>query len=846
MPFQILPKKEILVLPALPEALRRLTELAQNLIWSWDHDIRAVFRRLDPVLWKSSGHNPVLMLGHISQNTLEKSAKDPRYLAVYRKACELHDAYMNRPVRKDKLVAYFSMEYGLLECMPIYSGGLGILSGDHLKAASDAEVPLVGVGLLYQRGYLHQRLNPDGWQTERNPVNDFYTLPVVPTTDLHGRELVVSVKMPSGPVFIKVWHMNVGRVRLYLLDTNIAENEDESNRDITDQLYGGDKQTRIRQEIVLSIGGVRAMKAVGLKPTAFHMNEGHSAFLAVERIRWLMEEHGLTFEEALEAARRSNVFTSHTPVPAGIDLFDPGLMYEYFHDYCEETGIRFEQLLSLGKRLGAGPQEHFSMAICALQTSAYRNAVSQLHRTVSQHMWHDLWPELPTWEVPIGSVTNGVHLPTWLNGDLATIYDNYLQPDWRERHADPKTWDLVKEIPASELWEGHRHRKRLLVQFARERLAAQLVARKASASELKRVQEMLDPDAFTIGFARRFATYKRATLLFRDVNRLKKILLNPKMPVQVVFAGKAHPQDHAGKVLIREIFQLTRDPELARRIVFVENYSIEVGREVIQGVDLWLNTPRRGEEACGTSGMKAGLNGILNLSILDGWFDETYEISGGWAIGEREAYAEDQDEIHAGAIYSLLESEIVPMYYDRKEEGFPEEWMRRVKLCLMNLSPRFNCGRMVKEYDSQMYELAHQAGLEVAQDNFEAARRKVRWTEEVRRVWNDVRFVEMGTGGDSRVLSGQPITMRAVVELAGLRPADVKVEAVVGRVGPEGHLEDTQVMTLSPAAEAGTAWVFTGQYLPAQTGRLGYAMRLSPNHCEDPLSRPCYSLLRWG
>ncbi len=846
MAFQIQPVRQFLVLPALPEPLSRLSELAYNLLFSWDHNIRAMFRRLDPALWKLSGHNPVLMLGHISQSTLEKAAKDQRYLSVYRKACQHFDEYMRQPIAQNRLTAYFSMEYGLLECLPIYSGGLGVLSGDHLKASSDAAIPLAGIGLLYQRGYLQQRLNPDGWQTERHIENDFYTLPVLPTVNPDGGEVQVTVKLPNGPVHIKVWHMNVGRLRLYLLDTNIPENPREEDRAITDQLYSGDLHTRIRQEVVLGIGGVRALKALGLTPTVFHMNEGHSAFLAIERIRVLMKDRGLGFEEALEATRRNNVFTTHTPVPAGIDLFDTGLMHHYFREYCEEAGINFERLLELGKRKGAGPEVPFSMAVFALQASAYRNGVSRLHRNISQQMWQDLWPELPTWEVPISSVTNGVHLSTWLNGDLGNLYDTYLQPDWRERHSDLKTWELIAEIPDSELWEAHRHRKRLLVAFCRERLIAQATFRKASSSELKRTQELLDPDVFTIGFARRFATYKRATLLLRDVERLKRILLNTKMPVQIVYAGKAHPKDHPGKMLIRDIFQLTRDKELSRRLVFIEDYGIDVARELIQGVDLWLNNPRRGEEACGTSGMKAGLNGNLNLSILDGWYDEACETSGGWAIGDREDYTDDQDELHTGAIYSLLESEIVPMYYDRNESGVPEEWMRRVKQCLMNLSPVFNSSRMVEEYSRQMYQPAHRAFLEVCKDDFDSARRKVRWNGQVERAWSGVGFLEIGAGEDARILSGQPVTMRAVANLAGLRPSDVKVEAVVGRVGADGHLEDTHVMTLAPAGELGSAWVFSAQFVPALTGRLGYAMRISPNHYEDPLSRPCYSLLRWG
>ena len=847
MPFQIQPVKEFLVRPALPPGISRMSDLAYNLLWSWDHSIRAIFRRLDATLWKNSGHNPVLMLGRVPQATLDRAAADPRFLAAYRSACERYNEYLQRSdPSKDQLIAYFSMEYGLVECMPIYSGGLGVLSGDHLKASSDGDIPLVGVGLLYQKGYLQQALNPDGWQQERNPVNDFYTLPVRPVQNEQGQDLMVHVKLPTGKVLIKVWYMQVGRVKLYLLDTNIPENDQQEHREITDQLYGGDILTRIRQEIVLGIGGLRTLHALNLKPTVWHMNEGHSAFLAVERMRLLIEEQKLTFDEAYEACRSNNVFTTHTSVPAGIDLFDPGLLYEYFGEYCREGGIPFDKFLALGRFRPDNHQEPFSMAIAAIKTSAFRNAVSCLHRQVSQEMWQELWPKLPVWEVPITSVTNGVHLPTWLNGDLALLYDQYLQPDWRERYPDSKIWDLVEDIPSDELWEAHRRRKRNLVTFVRERAVAAAVARKASAAEQRRLMEVLDPDAFTIGFARRFATYKRATLLFRDVERLKRLLTNRERPVQIVIAGKAHPKDLPGKTLIREIVQLSRDPELAKHIVFIEDYSIEVAREMVQGVDLWTNTPRRGEEACGTSGMKAGINGVLNLSILDGWFDEAFEISGGWAIGDREPYSDDQDEIHARAIYSILENEIVPMYYQDREEGVPTDWVRRVKQSLSHLSPQFNCQRMVGEYMAQLYEPAHQAYLDVSRDNFEPARGRARWNERVEKVWDNISFLEVGPGPDASVLTGRPIPMRAVVNLAGLTPKDVRVEAVIGRVGANGNLEETQVMSLPSVEQQGDAYIFLREFVPHQTGRLGYSLRISPNHYDDPLTRPCNALLKWS
>ncbi len=639
MPFHIQPIREFLVRPALPDSLDRMTELAYNLLWSWVPIVRALFRRLDPVLWRECGYNPVLMLGRVSQSTLQKAASDPRYLSLYRAACESYDAHVKKgPAPPDgKLVAYFSAEYGLTECLPVYSGGLGILSGDHLKSSSDQDYPLIAFGLLYQQGYFRQMLNPDGWQQERYPTNDFYTLPIRPVKDAAGQDLKVTVRLPTGNVYIQVWKLEVGRVTLHLLDTNIPENVLPQDRDITDSLYGGDTDTRMRQEIVLGIGGMRALKAMGLRPTVFHMNEGHSAFLALEQMRLYMREEKLTFEEALMAARSSNVFTTHTPVPAGIDLFDPGLMYHYFSDLCGEIGIDFHQLMALGRRNAHDRDERFSMAVLALNTSSYRNAVSRLHRQVSQEMFHDLWPQLPVWEVPVTSITNGVHQPSWLNGDLAGLYDQYLAPDWRERFNEPSIWDQVRDIPDEELLEVHRRRKRRLVNFVRERQQISAVRRQASAAEVRRASEVLDPNAFTIGFARRFATYKRATLLFRDVERLKRILLNKDMPVQLVIAGKAHPKDHPGKSYIREVVQFSRDPDLWKYVVFVEDYDMKVGREMVQGVDLWLNNPRRGEEACGTSGMKAGMNGILNLSILDGWFDEAYEKVG--RLGDRRARA---------------------------------------------------------------------------------------------------------------------------------------------------------------------------------------------------------------
>ena len=843
MSFRIIPQQEFLVRPGLPQALERLTELSFNLLWSWDHTIRSLFWRLDQGLWEASNHNPVLMLGRVPQEALERAAADPRYLAVYKKACERFDSYMSRKPEPAKLTAYFSMEYGLLDCMPIYSGGLGVLSGDHLKSASDAGIPLVGVGLLYQLGYLQQVLDAEGWQQERMPVNDFYSLPVSPVIGPDGKEVVVHVMLPTGEVGIKVWHINVGRVQLYLLDTNIPENAFPLHRDITDHLYGGDIHTRIRQEIVLGIGGMRALRALGLEPAVFHMNEGHSAFLAIERVRELMQAYGLSFTEALEATRENNIFTTHTSVPAGIDVFDATMMQEYFGDYCQAAGIALEELLMLGHN---GKDSSFSMAILALKASAYRNAVSRLNREVSQALWQNLWPRLPVWEVPITSVTNGVHLPSWINADLARVYDRYLPSDWREEHnRDPKIWQTVEDIPNQELWEVRRARKRRLITFLRQRAGAAAAARNLPSSEVRRLSQIFDPDALTIGFARRFATYKRATLLFRDLNRLKAILGNTERPVQIIIAGKAHPKDLPGKTLIQQIVKHSRDAELMNHVVFLEDYGIHVAREMVQCCDVWLNTPKRLEEACGTSGMKAGLNGVLNLSILDGWFDEAGLETGGWAIGNRDLLAADLDEVHAQALYNLLEKEVVPMFYER-DKGVPAEWMWRVKKSLRFVSEHFNCERMVEEYRTQLYEPARRNFTAVAASSFEPVRRRVLWRAKVQQLWPGVKFLEVGPGLDRTVTSGAPISVRTVLDLAGLEPDDVRVEAVVGRVTVDGRLEDTQVLTLTVMGQAGTAFEFGRNLELRDTGRLGYAVRVSPNHWDDPLTRPCNSLLKWG
>ncbi len=644
------PSHTFRVIPSLPASLERLRDLAYNLSWAWNHDAIDLFRRLDRDLWETTLHNPVLMLGTIRQERLEEVMADDGFMAHLERVGRDLDRYMqarntwyskNCPNGDGARIAYFSAEFGLTECLRIYSGGLGILAGDHLKSASDLGLPLVGVGLLYQQGYFRQYLNPDGWQQEQYPDNDFYNLPLTLERQLSGAPLTVEVEYPGRTVKAQVWRVQVGRVPLYLLDTNVEGNRPD-DRDITDQLYGGDSDMRIRQEILLGIGGIRALEILGLRPTVCHMNEGHSAFLALERIRLLMQDCQLTFAEAREAAMAGNVFTTHTPVPAGIDRFHPDLIDQYFSGYYPRLGLSRHEFLGLGRMNPNDPNGYFCMAVLAMRLAYRINGVSQLHGRVSRQMWQEVWPQVPADEVPILGITNGIHPRSWISNDMAGLYDRYLGPRWSDRPADAKIWQQATRIPDEELWRTHERRRERLVTFARGRLRDHLEQQGGSPSEIGHADEVLDPEALTIGFARRFATYKRATLLFRDLERLARILGDKDRPVQLIFAGKAHPQDNAGKELIRQIIHLARRQEFRNRIVFLEDYDMDVARYLVQGVDVWLNTPRRPHEASGTSGMKATANGGLNLSILDGWWDEGYTPDTGWAIGGGEEYRDDQ------------------------------------------------------------------------------------------------------------------------------------------------------------------------------------------------------------
>jgi starch phosphorylase len=844
------------VIPSLPANLEPLRELAYNLWWSWNHDAIELFRRLDPELWESSDHNPVKLLGAIRQDKLARAAQDEGTLGHLTRVKTAFDDYLARPTWYSRncppwdgfRIGYFSLEYGITECLPIYSGGLGVLAGDHLKSASDLGLPLVGVGLLYRRGYFHQQLNHDGWQTETVAENDFPNLPIRPVTK-DGAALTIKVELPGRDVHARVWLAQVGHVPLYLLDANLPENA-EGDRALTAQLYSGDSDMRIRQEILLGMGGLRALLALGIAPYLHHLNEGHCAFLALERLRFVKDNLGLNWEEAIEATASGNVFTTHTPVPAGIDKFPPEMIRHYFDHYARAMGVDVERVLALGRANPGDPREHFSMAILALKLSRYANGVSQLHGRVARSMWSHLWPEVPVDEVPVGHVTNGVHARSWVSRDMGGLYDRYLGARWGRDAQDPSAWEGVEAIPDEELWRTHERRRERLVAFVRRSLETQLKRRGLPRHEVEVAREVLDPEALTIGFARRFATYKRATLLFRDPERLKALLLSKDRPVQIIFAGKAHPADNEGKDLIRTIVRSMWDQGLRRRIVFLEDYNINVARYLVQGVDVWLNTPRRPMEASGTSGMKASLNGALNCSILDGWWVEGYapDASVGWAIGQGEEYDDlaAQDRVESEALYSLLEQEVVPTFYRRGFDGLPREWIGMMKRAIRAHGPVFNTNRMLVSYWQRCYQPAATRLQEFRAERAERGKALAAWKHKVGQAWRAVAVESLDHEQREAIPSGQGLTVSAVARLDGLEPADVTVQLYYGHLSNTGAIEGPQALTMEQAEDLGGGRVrYRGSIPCASSGEHGYTVRILPRHAD--LVHPFeMHLIRWA
>jgi starch phosphorylase len=844
------------VKPSLPEPLQDLQVIAHNLYWSWHYEISEIFRRIDYDLWKQCAHNPVKMLGMVSQARLEDLAHNEGFIYQLQQARETLDQTLNSPSWFNKiysreghpsLIAYFSAEFGIHESLPIYSGGLGMLAGDHLKSASDLGIPLVGVGLLYQKGYFRQYLNTDGWQQEHYFENDFHNMPLEPVTKENGHFVTVNVQFPDRSVQVQVWRAMIGRTPLYLLDTNLPANNPQ-DRTITQTLYGGDSETRICQEIVLGIGGLKALFAMGLEPTVCHMNEGHAAFMALERVRKLRSRNNMSFEEAFETARSSNVFTVHTPVAAGNDEFPVEMIDKYLGHYYGTLGINREQFLALGRVHPQDTHESFKMPVLALRTSAYRNGVSQLHGEVSRKIWSGLWPQLPNNEVPINSITNGVHAMTWTSAEMNSLYERYLGSRWSEEVIDKSIWHNLDQVPDEELWRIHQRCKERLVGFARTRLKRQLQRRGAFHTELSWAEEVLDPEALTIGFARRFATYKRGNLLLREPQRLIKLLTNTETPVQFIFAGKAHPRDTAGKEIIRQLVHFaSENPEIRRRLVFLEDYDMDSARYLVQGVDVWLNNPRRPMEASGTSGMKAAINGVLNMSTLDGWWCEGYIPDGGWIIGAGEEYDDlsYQDQVESQAIYNLLEQEVVPLFFNRAKDRLPRRWIRRMKNTIKWCAPRFNTSRMVAEYTRKFYSMADIKWSELTADGMERVKRLAAWKNTVRQNWKDlgIRNVEIKnvdgeafdgySGNQPELAVGSQVQVLAKVHLGRLNPEDVSVQIYYGRVDSNGRIEDGQVVEtayVENSLEPDRVATFSGSIPCRISGRHGFAIRILPRH----------------
>ena len=700
----------------MPEKVNRLPELAYNLWWSWTLEARELFRRLDFPLWRRTQHSPVQMLQELSAERLERVAQDAAFIRQYNKVMLLYDREMQNgrswfhttyPELINHTIAYFSFEFGLHNSLPIYSGGLGILSGDHAKEASDLGLPFVGVGFMYPQGYFRQRIPSHGWQEAVYQQIDMDQVPIQPAFLPDGRELKVSVNLANRTVHARVWHVQVGRVPLYLLDTDVDDN-DPWDRELSARLYSGDSEMRIRQEIMLGVGGIRALRALGIAPSVYHMNEGHSAFLILECIREQVAQ-GASFEEAADQMRARAIFTTHTPVPAGHDTFSFHMVENYFNGFWDEIGISRERFLALG-----GHEEEwgmaFNMTVLALRLSGQSNGVSQLHGEVSREMWQEVWPSNPVEDIPISAITNGVHVPTWIASDMHDLFDKYLGPKWRDRHDEPAIWQRLVDIPDHEMWQVHLLLKRKLMGFLRGRVRRRWIDGRNDPTQVLTSGTLLDPEALTIGFARRFATYKRASLIFRDLDRLRDLLLDTHRPVQIIFAGKAHPADDPGKALIQQIYNMAKHNQLGGRVAFVEDYDMHMARYLVQGVDVWLNTPRRPREASGTSGMKASLNGVPNLSVMDGWWVEGYNGANGWAInGTVKEDHNDQDEYDADLLYRLLEDEVVPLYYNRDRDDVPRGWAEIMREAIRSTAPQFSMRRMVKEYTTEMYLRAIEA-----------------------------------------------------------------------------------------------------------------------------------------
>lgn len=846
----------ITVNPQLPKRINRLTEIANNLWWSWNTEVLKLFKEIDIDLWEKVDKNPVKFLKLISQEKLEQAAINQAILKQYDKIVNDFDGYMNSkntwfakkyPNEKNDVIAYFSAEYGLDETVPIYSGGLGILSGDHLKSASDLGVPLVAVGLLYKNGYFHQKIDKFGNQQSIYKDIDLMHLPISPVKDEKGDELKVLLKLPGKNLYLKVWQINVGRVKLYLLDSDIPENTDEMYRNITLRLYGGDQEMRIQQEIVLGMGGVNLLRTLGLDPNIYHMNEGHSSFLLIEVIKNIIKEKKVSFDIAKDITSAKTVFTTHTPVPAGNDIFPMNLIEKYFKGYWTKLGIDKDTFLHLGTKPNDSLEAGFNMGILALKIAGKKNGVSKLHGAVSRELFGDVWPEIAPNESPITYITNGIHTCTWLAPNLKELYNKYLIPYWQDSIQIQDTWKKIDNIPDEKLWSEHLKRKEKLLNLVKENVTNRMRANGVSYEEINEIVSKLNPNALTIGFARRFATYKRATLIFRDLERITQILNNENRPVQLIFAGKAHPADKEGQDLIRYIHEISMKPQFKGKIFVLENYNIGIARYLVSGVDVWLNNPRRPMEASGTSGQKASVNGVINFSVLDGWWAEGYDSKNGWTIGTNDEYEsyEIQDDADSTSIYNVLEKKIIPTYYDKDKNGISSKWLRIMKNSIISTGGRYSTSRMVSDYTDKLYMPLINLTDKYYKDLSNVADLN-EWKSKMLINWDKIKIEQINNLDNISIDAGNKIEVNCKVTLPDISAENITVEVYAGRITENGRIEDIVVipMDLAEANDETREYLYKAKLELSTGGSYGYTFRVMPRHnmILDPEN---LNLIKW-
>ena len=846
---------KITVNPQLPKRIEGLSKVTNNLWWSWNTEFLRLFKQIDVDLWENVQKNPIKFLRQVSQEKLEEITKDANFLRDYDQIMENFDDYINSkstwfsrnyPENKNDLIAYFSAEYGLDQILPIYSGGLGILSGDHLKSASDLGVPLVAVGLLYKNGYFHQKINAKGEQETEYKKIDLSTLPIKSVKNEEGNDLILFVKMPKRRLYLKVWQLDIGRVKLYLMDSDIDENNEEY-RNITTTLYGGDQEMRISQEIVLGMAGTVLLRKLGLNPTVYHMNEGHSSFLILQLIKDIMRGKQVSFEIARDIVTSKTVFTTHTPVPAGNDIFPLSLVEKYFKDYWDRLGISKEEFLQMGMEANPRPNEGFNMGILALKVSGKKNGVSKLHGAVSRELFNNVWPEIAADESPITYVTNGIHTCTWLAANLKEIYNEYLMPYWQDNIYKDSTWEKIENIPNEKLWNAHLERKEKLMKKAKENITERLKRSGYSYNEINEITSKLAPNVLTIGFARRFATYKRATLLFRDLERITQIVNNSEKPVQIIIAGKAHPRDVEGQELIKYIHEISMKPQFKGKVFLLENYNLELSSYLVSGVDVWLNTPRRPMEASGTSGQKASVNGVVNFSILDGWWAEGYNQRNGWAIGtnaEYESY-DVQDNNDCQSIYNILENKIIPAYYEKDKKGISSKWLEYMKNSIISTGGRYSTARMLVDYTTKLYmpliNLYHKY-----YENIDEIASYNDWKKELYKNWKDIQITEENNMNNIAIDAGNNIEVSCQVKLPNISKENIEAQVYYGRIKGNGILEKIAVIPMLRVAEdeENKTYTYKAKIELTTGGDYGYTFRVMPKH-EMLLDSENLNLVKW-